>query len=231
MFADREKAQALDFMSLEIASDLAAAYRDFWRPKDAERVIERMFELHPDHPEAYRAAVVNLAFHGRYGEATLLAERAMEANPDDGWFPRAQEQGFISLGPYQQATASGDPHTLFYAALYEEDFERAEAIVMKQLEGDDADEHWSEHGRQLYVVHPGEDSEEKLRDFVAREVESLDSQGIAWQEQCRPFLINSLRRLGRDEPSERMKKDAGPVSRNGSRPVTCAPVPGTPWCC
>ncbi len=201
MLADREKAYALDPMSLEIASDLAAAYRNFWRPKDADRVIERMFELHPDHPEAYFAAIVNLTSHGRYGEATLLAERAMEANPDDRRFPPWQEQLFIHLGLYQQAAASSDPHIQFNAALHEEDFERAEAIVMEQLEGD---EHWSQHGRELYAVHTGEDSEDKLRDFLAREVEHLDSRGFAWREQCQPFLINSLRRVGRDEPAERM---------------------------
>ncbi|MDX1570441.1 MAG: hypothetical protein R3200_08150 [Xanthomonadales bacterium] len=204
MLADREKAYALDPMSLEIAADLAAAYRNFWRPKDAERVIERMFELHPDHPQAYRAAIINLSFHGRYGEATLLTERAMETNSGDEWFSRAQEAGFIRLGLYREATASDDPHTPFSAALHQEDFERAEAIVAEQLKGDDPNEHWVEHGRQLYAVHPGEDSEAKLRDFVAREVEYLDSRDIPWREQCKPFLIDSLRRVGRDEPVESM---------------------------
>ena len=204
MLADREKAYALDPMSLEIAADLAAAYRNFWRPKDAERIIERMFELHPDHPQAYRAAIVNLSFHGRYGEATLLTERGMEANPDDPGFLRSQEEGFLRLGLTQQAAASGSPHIQFRAAMYEEDFERAEAIVVEQLKGDDPDEHWVSHGREIYALHSGANSEDKLRDFVAREVDYLDSRSDTWQEGCSPYLIVSLRTVGRNEPAERM---------------------------
>jgi TolB-like protein/Flp pilus assembly protein TadD len=69
MLADTEKAYSLDPMSLQISANLAFQYRSFWRPKDAERVINRMFELHPGHPLAYDAALQNLTSHGRYGEA------------------------------------------------------------------------------------------------------------------------------------------------------------------
>ena len=204
MLADTEKAYALDPMSLEIASDLAAAYRDFWRPEDAERVIARMFELHPDHPQAYKAAEINLRFHGRYGEAALMLERALEANPDDVWFRSAHRTILISLGLDEQLIASGDAHALFYAALSAEDFEAADAVLAEQLEGDYADHWYAAHGHELYSVYRTEDSEARLQEFVAREIEWLEAEGIPWRERCRPHLIQNLRSVGRDAAAEGM---------------------------
>ena len=89
MLADKEKAYSLDPMSLEIASQLAFDYGSFWRPRDADRIIARMFELHPGHPRAYRALAANLSNHGRYGEAALLLEEAMAAHPDTEPFQEA----------------------------------------------------------------------------------------------------------------------------------------------
>ena len=83
MLADKEKAYALDPMSLEVSADLAYEYRSFWRPRDAERVIDRMFALHPDHPLAYDAALENMHAHGRLGEALLTVEKALDVHPDD----------------------------------------------------------------------------------------------------------------------------------------------------
>jgi TolB-like protein len=83
MLADLEKAYSLDPMSLDISAELAYAYRSFWRPKDAERVVNRMFDLHPEHPLAYDAALANLHAHGRLGEALLTAEKGLLTNPEN----------------------------------------------------------------------------------------------------------------------------------------------------
>jgi len=203
MLADKEKAYALDPMSLEVASDLAAVYRDFWRPEDAERIIQRMFELHPEHPEAYQAAVINLANHGRYGEAMLMLERAIEANPDNEFFRTFHAQAFAFLGMHEQATASGDPHAQFASALYQADFETADAILAEQLKQEDVG-HWPMHGRELYAVYASEGSEQRLRDFVSRDIERLEAKEIPWQDQCRIHLIHDLRTVGESEKVERM---------------------------
>jgi tetratricopeptide (TPR) repeat protein len=86
MLADEEKAYSLDPMSLEISDQLAFDYGAFWRPRDADRLIARMFELHPNHERAYTALIRNLSAHGRYAESTLAIEEALEYFPDNQMF-------------------------------------------------------------------------------------------------------------------------------------------------
>jgi len=203
MLTDKEKAYELDPMSLEVASDLAAVYRNFWRPEDAERVIQRMFELHPEHPEAYQAAVINLAFHARYGEAQLVLERAIEAHPDNGYFRTMHARSFPYLGMNDVATLPGDTHGQFEAALLQADFETADAILTEGLKQEDVSD-WPRHGRQLYAVYESEDQEQRLRDFVSRDIERLEDEGIPWQDQCNIYLIRDLRTLGEGEKAESM---------------------------
>ena len=57
---------------------------------------------------------------------------------------------------------------------------------------------------QYLAVYDTEDSDAKLRDFVAREIEYLDSHNVPWQERCEPYLIHGLRSVGRDAPIESM---------------------------
>jgi len=86
MLADKEKAYSLDPMSLDISAGLAYNYGSFWRPRDADRVIARMFELHPGHPRAYQALGANLSAHGRYAEAALMLDQALEEHPGNAMF-------------------------------------------------------------------------------------------------------------------------------------------------
>jgi tetratricopeptide (TPR) repeat protein len=112
MLADKEKAYALDPMSLEISAQLAYDYRSFWRPQDAQRIIDRMFELHPGHPLAYDAALSNLSAHGRYGEAALLAEEALEKHDNDN-FRTWLAWMLMQSGLFDKAEALGDDEVNF----------------------------------------------------------------------------------------------------------------------
>lgn len=53
-------------MSSEFSDQLAYDYGAFWQPRDADRIIARMFELHPHHEKAYVALARNMSAHGRY---------------------------------------------------------------------------------------------------------------------------------------------------------------------
>lgn len=202
MLADKEKAYALDPMSLEIASDLAAEYRNFWRPQDAQRVIDRMFELHPDHPLAYEAALGNLANHGRFGEMALLFEKALAAHPEHEQFNRWKGWTFMYLGMYEDAAAAGDEQVKFAAALMSGDIELAESLLQAGMSTDP--ETWLGLGRWLYSTRGGEGSREALGRFVALSIERMDERKEPWRERCYPYLINELRVLGRESDTAEM---------------------------
>jgi len=197
MLADKEKAYALDPMSLEISADLATEYRNFWRPQDAERVINRMFDLHPDHPLAYQAAIGNLANHGRYGEATLMLEKALKAHPDSEMFKRWKGWSYMYLGMYDEAARVGNDEVRFAAAMMSGDQEEAESLLDQGLAGKDPAT-WYPYGRWLYSVTKGEGSRERLGRFLDLYIANTESKGQPWREQCHPYLINELRMVGRD---------------------------------
>jgi TolB-like protein/Tfp pilus assembly protein PilF len=133
MLADKEKAYALDPMSLEISADLAFEYRSFWRPKDAERVINRMFDLHPDHPLAYDAAVDNLDAHGRVGEALLMIDKALEANPDNEEFRNWRAWLLMTAGFMDEAEAMDEDDVSFFVRLLDDRLDEAKLIIDKHL--------------------------------------------------------------------------------------------------
>jgi len=196
MLADKEKAYALDPMSLEVSADLATEYRNFWRPQDAERVIARMFELHPDHPLAYEAALGNLANHGRYGETALLFEKALAAHPENKQFDQFKGWSFMFLGMYEDAAAAGNDEVKFAAAVMSGDTEAAEALLQQGLTDDPKT--WYAYGRWLYSIEQGEGSRQQLERLVDLDIQRMDELQIPWRERCNPYLVNELRALGRE---------------------------------
>lgn len=210
MLADKEKAYALDPMSLQISSDLAAEYRNFWRPQDAERVIERMFDLHPDHPLAYQAAAGNLFNHGRYGEGMLMLEKAMAANPGNEMFQNWHPFGLVFLGLFDAAMSVGDNEVKLFTAIAMEDFERAERLLDEGVSGDDADRYYG-YGRWLYSMHDGENAMDRLARMVQLDIAKLDERGVPWQESCFLYLINELRMLDENDKTETMMAECHKV--------------------
>jgi TolB-like protein/Tfp pilus assembly protein PilF len=203
MLADKEKAYSLDPMSLEISAQLAFDYRSFWRPRDAERVIERMFELHPDHPLAYDAAIENLSSHGRYGEAALMAETALDAHPDNEDFRSWLSWMLMSIGLFDEAEALDDDQTNFFIALYQDQMESARSIVDRKLQ-EERPRQWYWYARLYYLKLGDEESMTRFRQLLDAQLARMDEVGVPWREQCSLYLINDLRTAGMEKPIESM---------------------------
>jgi tetratricopeptide (TPR) repeat protein len=202
MLADKEKAYALDPMSLEVASDLATEYRSFWRPQDAQRVIDRMFDLHPDHPMAYEAALGNLANHGRHGETALMLEKALAAHPENDVFQQWNGWQYLYLGMYREAYEAGDDQVKMVAALMQGDIPAADELLREGMASDPR--RWTSLGRWLYEVDTGEGASEQLRRYLDLDIARMNEEGFPWQERCMPYIINDLRQVGRGEETDRM---------------------------
>jgi TolB-like protein/Flp pilus assembly protein TadD len=198
MLADKEKAFSLDPMSLQISADLAFEYRSFWRPKDAERVIERMFELHPDHPLAYGAALENLTSHGRYGEALLLAEQALESDPESENFKGWRGWLLTSLGMVDEAKDLGNEFASFYGFLAEKRFDEAKAILDQELDSEDA-ELWYGSARDYYLLSGENDVRPKLDEYVELEIAAKEARNLPWRERCDIYLAFALQDMNRPD--------------------------------
>lgn len=201
MLADKEKAYSLDPMSLQISADLAGVYRNFWRPQDAERVINRMFDLHPDHPIAYQSAIGNLYNHGRFGEGLLMIEKALEANPENEEFNNFHSFGLAYLGLYDDAMAEGTTDVKLLVEVAKENWEEAEALLAEALNGEDAKRYYN-WGSWIYSTNIGEGSQAMLEKMVNLDLTQMESEEIPWRDSCRPYLVNELRMIGRDEDAE-----------------------------
>ena len=203
MLADKEKAYALDPMSLEVSAGMAFEYRSFWRPKDAERVIERMFDLHPEHPLAYDAALENLHAHGRLGEALLTVEEGLLANPDDENLGEWHAWLLLQVGLYDEAAAAGDEFTNFWVHLHNGRFQEARALIDKGFE-EDPPEYWAWEGRH-WLRHAGDGpADPEYSTFVNMTLAGLEKRNVNWQERCNPELINDLRDIGRGDETTGM---------------------------
>jgi TolB-like protein/Tfp pilus assembly protein PilF len=204
MLADKEKAYALDPMSLEISADLALEYRSFWRPKDAERVIERMFALHPDHALAYNAALDNLHAHGRLGEALLLVEEAIAAHPDDENFLSWKAWLLAQVGLYDEAIATGDHDGEIYGYIGLGRYDEAQAIIYEGIETSGDEAHWYSHARDLLRESGDGPADPAFSELLDQEIAVLERNRVPWREQCRLSLISDLRDAGRQDETEGM---------------------------
>ncbi len=107
MLADREKAYALDPMSLEISRELAFDYRSFGRQEDANRIIDRMFELRPHDQSAYRAYITNFSAHAQFVEAIKATKEGLKHHPDDPWLKDMEAWMLFYIGDYEAALTKG----------------------------------------------------------------------------------------------------------------------------
>ncbi len=199
MLADKEKAYALDPMSLQLSADLAAEYRNFWRPEDAERIIDRMFDLHPDHPLAYQAGITNLAFHGRSAEATLMLDQAIAAHPDNEDMRHYRGHSLLYLGLFEEAAETGDQDVLVEAAIMQSDFERARELVEDGLASGEDMGKWLGAARSFYQLGIGEGSQARFRTVMDRSLERFEARNYDWREDCWPTLAGELQLAGREE--------------------------------
>lgn len=199
MLADKEKAYSLDPMSLEISADLAYEYRSFWRPEDAEHVIQRMFDLHPDHVLAYRAALSNLDAVGRDADAALLNEKAMAAHPDYETFKNWYAIGLIELGLPDRALAREDDDASFSVYLSQGRYQEAKALLDTHLAKEKPDWTWLYNGLAFYDETGGTQSQSRLGELMSRITARADAENAPWRDQCSPFAAYYLQRAGNQD--------------------------------
>jgi tetratricopeptide (TPR) repeat protein len=194
-------------MSLQLSAELAAEYRNFWRPNDAERVIDRMFELHPHHPLAYTAAIANLGYHGRFADAVLMLEQALEAHPENEGFQHWHGHALLLLGLLEEAEDVGDKDVLVQSAMLRGDMEQArERLEAGLATGEDLGK-WLSAGRLLNQVDRSEGSVAQLRALVERSLENWDSRNYDWSSDCWPELIYQMKEAGFDAETEPMMSE------------------------
>jgi len=203
MLADKEKAYSLDPMSLEISAQLAFDYGSFWRPRDADRIIARMFELHPGHPRAYQALAANLANHGKYAEAALVLEEAIAAHPDNEMFRDWHAWTLFTMGLYDQAEEQGVGVVSAWVMMAQDRLEEARR-TLEQGFADDLDQYWIWAGSQYAQVMRKELGLEPLRASVARELAWMEDNGQPWREECHPYLIYDMRLIGHEDGVDKM---------------------------
>ena len=208
MLADKEKAYALDPMSLEISDQLAYDYGSFWRPRDADRIIARMFELHPHHERAYIALARNMSAHGRYAESALTLEEAMKHIPVADWLTSWHAWELATMGMFEEAESRGDPVVSFWVNLHFERFERARELAEIVRANDDLPD-WIRFApnRALAWELRAEQGMAPFKSAVADQINYYDENGIPWTNNCRLTLLFDMKKAGIEEGvSEMMQK-------------------------
>ena len=203
MLADLEKAYSLDPMSLDISAELAYAYRSFWRPKDAERVTDRMFDLHPEHPLAYDAALANLHAHGRLGEALLTAEKGLLTNPEDENLVDWRAWLLLQVGLFDEAMLAGDEFIDFNALLMQGRNQEARTLLDKGLSGEDPSD-WYYEVREFHRFAGDGPTDPEFREYLDMSLMDFEGRNVKWRERCMPGLIQDLRDVGRDDDTSGM---------------------------
>jgi len=210
MLADKEKAYSLDPMSLDISAGLAYNYGSFWRPRDADRVIARMFELHPGHPRAYQALGANLSAHGRYAEAALMLEQALEEHPDNAMFRGWHAWIMMTMGLFDEAEAEQNDETSFWIYMHQGRIEQAREILEKNLAEDlpvQITERWLASSRYYHWSMRSEMGTQPFSTAVKRDLAFFDENNIPWQEQCRPYLLYDLLQAGVTEGTTELMEE------------------------
>lgn len=205
MLADKEKAYALDPMSLEISDQLAYDYGAFWRPRDADRIIARMFELHPHHERAYRALARNLGAHGRYAESAMALEEAMKHHPDVEMFKTWRAWDLLTIGLFDEAESQGDDWTSFWVNLHRGRFERARELAQSISDNTDYPG-WVRYGPRRALTWELRD-EQGLAPFksaVAENVNYYEEEDIPLTDSCRLHLLFDMKKAGIDEGVDEM---------------------------
>jgi TolB-like protein/Flp pilus assembly protein TadD len=206
MLADKEKAYALDPMSLQISAELAREYISFWRPQDAERVIERMFELHPKHPLAYDTAIHNLSAHGRLGEAMILIDEALVEHPDDSNLKEWQAWQLVQLGLWDDAAETDVPEPKFFAKLFTGDAAAAQAILDTASANEDGVD-WNYDRRMYLRVFDEGPASPEFEQLVQASISRFEERNVKWGERCMLWLIQDLRDAGRAAETEPMMQE------------------------
>lgn len=200
MLSDRETAYKLDPMSLEISRALASDYRSFWRPDDAKNVIDKMFVLYPDHPDAYIARASNQSAHGHYAEATITMEKAYLAHPESEVFKDWLAWLYIFLDQREPVEKMNLDWTAFEFARRDKDYSKSAELLEIGFKSEKADE-WIFPASDLYL----ELAElKKLKVVLEKQIANFDERNIPWTKRCRPHFMASLKAVSMNDSLESM---------------------------
>ncbi|MDH4124236.1 MAG: hypothetical protein OEW64_00710 [Gammaproteobacteria bacterium] len=202
MLADKERAYALDPMSLEISADLAYEYRSFGRPDDADRVIKRMFDLHPGHVLAYQAALDNLDAMGHESEAALLAEQAIAAHPDDANFKDWLAYMLLEMGLLDETIAIGLDEPNFTAFMLQGRNADAKLVIDRQLRESNPSERWLLNASFYSEIVDGAAGRPQRAALMARLIAKLDAEKRPWKNRCAPWFADSLQQAGFNDEAD-----------------------------
>jgi TolB-like protein len=200
MLADKEKAYSLDPMSLEISDQLAYDYGAFWRPRDADRIIARMFELHPHHERAYIALARNMSAHGRYAESVLTLEEALKHHPEKDLFKVWHAWDLATMGLFDEAESKGNDFVNFWISLHFDRFEKARELAEK-VEANADLPHWFRFApkRALSWEMRTEQGLAPFRSAIATYINYLEEENIPWTNSCRLYLLYDMKKAGIEE--------------------------------
>ncbi len=200
MLADREKAYKLDPMSIEISRELAYDYLAFWRPDDADKIIERMFDLFPDHPTAFAVRANNYASRGMYADAVLVLEQAVQKNPDNERFKNFLAWGYTYLNKPDKV-ASMDRHwTDYEMAMRLGNIELGLELLAEGLASDKREE-WLTPAADMYMLTGDID---KLKSTIVESIALMDKRNVPWDKRCDTYLIAALRMVDMNDNIQTM---------------------------
>jgi tetratricopeptide (TPR) repeat protein len=187
-------------MSLEISDQLAYDYGAFWRPRDADRIIARMFELHPHHERAYIALARNMSAHGRYAESVLTLEEALKHHPEKDLFKVWHAWDLATMGLFDEAESKGNDFVNFWISLHFDRFEKARELAEK-VEANADLPHWFRFApkRALSWEMRTEQGLAPFRSAIATYINYLEEENIPWTNSCRLYLLYDMKKAGIEE--------------------------------
>lgn len=200
MLDDRETAYRLDPMSLEISKKLAYDYRSFWRPDDAEKIIKRMYALHPNHLEAYDADLANLGAQGLYVEMIKVATEGLKYHADSERLKGDLAWALISVDEDEKALTYEEDWVKFIVAQKNGwDNKTITLLNDKLASGERADYLWaaSDYYRKI---------EDKiiLQTILQERIVNYETRGYPWNSSCNMYLIEEMRFAKMPENTDKM---------------------------
>lgn len=194
MLADREKAYQLDPMSLDISARLAYDYRSFWRPDDANKIIDRMFELHPHHASAYRAKAANFSAYGKYSQSVTTLLEAKKYNPDETWMNRWLTFDLSALGEDAYLNQITPDDAAIMQGYKNGWTETSVNALMKKLSGKERQDYlWA--ARDYFRMIEDKDN---LVQIIDETIAFYKEHNTSWDQDCDSYLIESIQYTGMD---------------------------------
>jgi len=201
MLSDTERAYELNPMDLNISSGLAADYRSFGRPHDAEKIVKRMQELHPNHMTALFAQVYNQLFQGNYAKGLLIIQKAQKNDPDNETWKDFSGLGYMAIEMVDEALASENNHYTadLLSSLGKSD--RAEMVLSKMVEDEPDSTHVIEHEIKHYLTN---NNLEKLGSTIDKWTELSEKNGQTWRDKCVFEVLLAKQKTGKTDGLDSM---------------------------